>query len=74
MTSQKERLLLEISDLLKQIDNANEQISLHRKTHSHLPVMYGQYEQLRNEYLNQLASLLKNFDVTVKIPRTDRAA
>ena len=68
MESSKEHILQSINDLLKLIDQANASIALHKQIHTDTPLLYEQYERLKNNYLHQLAQLLHPFDVKVELP------
>lgn len=72
MEDRKEHILQLINDLLKLIDQVNASIALHKQIHTDTPLLYEQYERLKNNYLHQLAPLLHAFDVKVELP--DQAA
>jgi hypothetical protein len=59
--------------LLELIDYANQMQEQERKIHPPESVLVKQYDRLRNDYLQQLAELLKVFKVKIEIP-TDKAA
>jgi hypothetical protein len=68
MERNKEHILSSINDLLKLIDQANASSALHKQIHTDTPLLYEQYERLKNNYLYQLAQLLHAFDVKVELP------
>ena len=58
-----------ISDILEQIERLNQMVDFH-KNQSGEESMMRQYEDMRNEFLRELETLLSSFKINVQIKDT----
>lgn len=58
-----------ISDILEQIERLNQMVDFH-KNQSGEESMMRQYEDMRNEFLRELETLLSTFKINVQIKDT----
>ena len=58
-----------ISDILEQIEQLNQMVDFH-KNQSGEESMVRQYEDMRNEFLKELETLLSSFKISVQIRDT----
>jgi hypothetical protein len=65
-------VMLAVGDLLELLDKVNGMMQREKKTQQPSQVMLSQYQDMKQDYVNQLAELLKDFDVNVQLP--DKAA
>jgi signal recognition particle GTPase len=72
MKSDIKYIMLAVGDILELIEKANAAIERHKHAENPSQSILEQYQDLRNEYLGQLAELLKDFDIKIEIP--DKAA
>ena len=56
--------IVRVSDILEQIDDLNKMIKLHKENSD--TSMLAQYEYMRKEFINELNSLLEEFDISVQ--------
>lgn len=64
-------MIVRVSDLLEQVNRLKEMIDFHKHKSKELS-MQRQYEGMKNDFLKELAQLLKQFGVTVQT--ADKAA
>ncbi len=60
--------MLAVGDLLELIDRANRMIGLEKTAQEPDALLIAQYEDLKNDYLQQLENALKDFDIKIQIP------
>ncbi|MBK9014356.1 MAG: hypothetical protein IPM82_09835 [Saprospiraceae bacterium] len=65
---QKNKKLTEIINTLEQIDKANKMLAFHRQFEQPDMNAVANFVRLREDFLRQLAILLKDFEVEVKLP------
>ncbi len=58
-----------VSDILEQIEQLNQMVDFH-KSQSREDSMMRQYEDMRNEFLKELETLLSSFKINVQIKNT----
>jgi len=66
MTTQTDEKIARISDILEQIDKLNNMVKFHKNESGELSMM-RQYQSMRSDFLEELQTLLTQFDITVKI-------
>ncbi len=62
----KEAKVARISDIIEQIEELNNMIEFHR-THQGDASTISQYEEMRNEFVNKLNDLMKEFKLDVRL-------
>ncbi len=65
-TTQTDEKIIRISDVLEQIDKLNNIIKFHKNESGELSMM-RQYQAMRSDFLEELQTLLTQFEITVKI-------
>ena len=55
-----------VSDILEQIGKLNEMVSFHKNESKELS-MLKQYEEMRNDFVKELESILNQFNLNLKI-------
>ncbi len=60
-------IMLAVGDILELIEKANKAIEHHKNTEHPSELMIKQYQELKSEYVSQLADLLKDFDIKIEI-------
>lgn len=60
--------MLAVGDLLELIEKTNNTIERHKNSDAPDESIIDQYQDLKNDYLNQLAELLKDFDIKIDVP------
>jgi len=66
MTTQTDEKIARISDVLEQIDKLNNMVKFHKNESGELSMM-RQYQAMRSDFLEELQTLLTQFEITVKI-------
>ncbi|MEQ9442466.1 MAG: hypothetical protein RIG62_25735 [Cyclobacteriaceae bacterium] len=61
--------IIEITTTLEKIDETNKMISFHRQFDQPDTNAIENFEQLRIDFLNQLAQLLREYHVEIKLPK-----
>ena len=56
--------IVRVSDILEQIDDLNKMIKLHKGNSD--SSMLAQYEYMRKEFVEELNSLLEEFEISIK--------
>lgn len=65
---QKNKNLTAVVNTLEQIDKANKMLAFHRQFEQPDENAIDNFTRLREDFLRQLANLLKDFEVEVKLP------
>lgn len=63
---QTEEKIARISDILEQVDKLNNMVDYHKNESKELSMM-RQYQAMRNEFLEELKTLLTDFRVSVNV-------
>ena len=58
--------IIRITDILEQIEGLNKMINLHKSELGN-PSMLSQYEAMKNEFVQELNILLKEFQLNLKV-------
>jgi hypothetical protein len=65
---QKNKKLTEIVQTLEQIENANKMLAFHRQFDQPDVNAIENFQRLKQDFIRQLAAMLKEFEVEVKLP------
>lgn len=60
--------MLAVGDLLELIERANRMVQIEKKAQEPDELLLAQYRDLKNDYLQQLGNLLKDFDIQIQLP------
>ncbi len=60
--------MLAVGDLLELIDRANRMMQMEKKSQEPDELLLEQYQDLKNDYLQQLGNLLKDYDIQIQLP------